>query len=69
MSGSNSITAVEFHGNIELSGAHLRQRAQAIKHPIETNMTGRNHLSKNFCMEATHYSAAAPPEMVSKEST
>jgi hypothetical protein len=68
MSGPNLITALEFHGNVELSGTHLRQRAQAIKHPIETKTTGRNHLSKNLCMEATHYSAAAPPEMVSKES-
>jgi hypothetical protein len=69
MSASKSITMVESYGNIELSGDHLRHRAQAIKHPIETKTAGRNHLSKNLCMGGTRYSAAQPLEMLGEDST
>ena len=62
--GSSSITMSEFHNPVGRQRDHRCHRAHAITPPINTNATGRDHLSKNFGMARPVSSAAVPLEMV-----
>jgi hypothetical protein len=53
----------EFHDRKTRSDVQPRQMAQTMALPIRTNTTGRNHLSKNFCIGGPAAFAAVPLEM------